>query len=310
MYAISRLGPAIISLAFLAATSPASAAVKNQATTEAQKRVTQTAQTQTAEQRQKILEEATQAIQETNSALRAIDKKNKKDALQSLERATGKLEIILARDRSLSLAPASVAVITQDVLADADLVKKMRKQAEDLLEDGRLQEARYLIRDLGSETVISVTNIPLATYPAAVKEAAKLVDQGKFDDAKRTLEVALNTLVVTNTVIPLPVATAEELLKDAEKLSSKANRTEDENKRLKSLIDDVRSELKLAQEYGYGTKKDFKNLYSQLDELESKTKGGKSESGIFSKINASISELMKKFKSGESGKKPETKKQS
>jgi hypothetical protein len=37
---------------------------------------------------------------------------------------------------------------------------------------------------LASETVISTANIPLATYPDAIKEAVRLIDQNKTEEAK------------------------------------------------------------------------------------------------------------------------------
>lgn len=43
-----------------------------------------------SEKRQAILSEATQALQETNIALKALDTGKKKEALKSLERATGR----------------------------------------------------------------------------------------------------------------------------------------------------------------------------------------------------------------------------
>lgn len=255
------------------------------------KKVEQNTQDQTAEKRKKIMQEASSAIAETQNALKALDGGKTKEALAALERSTGKLEIILAREPKLALAPTSVHAITHDVLADVPAVKSLTKEAEDLIDDGRIQEARHLIRDLASETVISVTNIPLATYPVAIKEAVRLIDDKKEEEAKRVLQTALNTLVVTNTIIPLPVARAEESLREAEKLSENKARNEDENKRLGEILNEVRSELEFAQALGYGTKRDFKNLYDELSEIEKKTEGGKSGVGFFDKIKLSITEL-------------------
>jgi len=39
--------------------------------------------------------------------------------------------------------------------------------------------------------------------------------------------------------------------------------------------------LEFAQALGYGSKKDFKNLYKQLDQIEDKTKGGKIGQRLF-----------------------------
>jgi hypothetical protein len=138
-----------------------------------------------------------------------------------------------------------------------------------------------------------VTNIPLATYPDAIKRAAKLIDEEKMDEAKKELQLALNTLVVTDTIIPLPVTTAEKYLKEAETLAEKGDRSKEENERLADLLKDARTELEFAQALGYGSKKDFKNLYKQLDQIEDKTKGGKSGSGFFDKIKGYLKDTVK-----------------
>jgi len=240
-----------------------------------------------------MMEEARSAIRETENALKALDEKNNKAALAALERTAGKLTIILAREPELALAPSDVNEVTYDILADIDAIKALRDEIEDALDDGRVQQARHLIRNLASETVISVTNIPLATYPDVIKKAVKLIDDGKIDEAKQALQIALNTLVVTDTIIPLPVAAAEKLLKDAETLAEKADRNEEESKRLADLLKEARTELEFAQALGYGSKKDFKNLYKQIEEIEDKTGGGKSGTGFFTKIKGFLKDTVK-----------------
>jgi hypothetical protein len=263
-------------------------------------------QDQMAKKRKALFEEATAAINETKNALKALDEKKAKEALAALERASGKLTIILGREPELALAPSDVTVVTYDILADIEAVKALRDEIEDALDDGRVQQARRLIRNLASETVISVTNIPLVTYPDAIKKAAKLIDEDKMDEAKKELQLALNTLVVTDTIIPLPVATAEIHLKEVETLAEKGDRSKEENKRLAGLLKDARTELEFAQALGYGSKKDFKNLYKQLDQIEDKTRGGKSGTGFFDKIKGYLKDTVKSSqKESENGKKKE-----
>jgi hypothetical protein len=237
--------------------------------------------------------DATSAIQETQAALKFLDDGKTKEALAALARATGKLDVILARDPTLELAPAAVGVVTYDVQGGIDAVNKVRKQAEDFMEAGQLQEARRLLKNLASETVISVTNIPLATYPDAIKSAVKFIDQDKRDDAKRVLQTALNTQVVTDTIIPLPVVKAQESLKNAESLAEKKDRNKDDNDRLKASMDQARSQLEFAQALGYGTKKDFDKMYAQLAEIRDKTADNKFGTGWFAKIKASIEDFLK-----------------
>jgi hypothetical protein len=250
-------------------------------------------QSTTEEKRKTLIADATSAIQETQSALKTLDEGKTSQAIAALERATGKLDLILARDPKLELAPAGVNVITYDVQGGLDAVKQVRKQAEDLIETGRLQEARRLLKNLASETVISVSNIPLATYPVAIKQAVKLIDENKVDDAKRLLQAALNTQVVVDTIVPLPVVNAQEFLKTAETLAQKKDRTKDDNDRLKSSLDHANEQLQFAQALGYGTKKDFDNMYQQLAEIREKTADNQSGTGLFAKIKASIAEFLK-----------------
>jgi hypothetical protein len=251
------------------------------------------AQEQTTEKRKALMAEATAALAETRGALKLLDSGKKKEALGALERATGKLDIILARDPGLKLAPASLSVVTVDLQGGPKAATQLRKQAEELINEGRIQEARLVLKSLASETVVTVSNIPLATYPAAIKDAVSAIDDNKIDLAKAILQMALSTQVLTETTIPLPVVSAQNSLKEAESLSEKKDRTPDENTRLKASLDKARGQLEFAQALGYGTKKDFDNLYQQLSEVEQKTANNKSGSGFFAKLKNSISDLLK-----------------
>ena len=248
-------------------------------------------QEQTADKRKLITNEAVSAISETKNALKALDNGDKDGALKALEKATGKLDLILARDPKLALAPNNVGELTYDLYADIAQVKDARHKAEMLLADGKVQDAREILDALRSETVIRVTNIPLATYPDAIKQAVKFIDDGKMDKAKETLQTALDTLVVDDHIIPLPVVAAQDELADAKKLSENKNRSADDNKKLDQILADARTHLEFAQALGYGTAQDFKDLYGELDTIKEKTTGGKSGMGFFKEIETSLSKL-------------------
>ncbi|MDC6700796.1 YfdX family protein, partial [Leclercia adecarboxylata] len=121
-----------------------------------------------------------------------------------------------------------------------------------LLEDGELQKARPIVANLASEIVIETDNLPMATYPAAIKSAARLNDSGKIEDDKATLARAMNTMVVTSVVIPLPVIRTEAAMAIAEKLAETDRRDAKQNEELRALLAYVRTEIELAQILGYG----------------------------------------------------------
>jgi hypothetical protein len=201
------------------------------------------------------------------------------------------LELIISREPGLALAPIDMSVAVQDLLAEPDTVKVILKEARDLLGDGEVQKARPLLANLSSEMVFSTINIPLATYPQAIKAVARLIDENKLNEAKSALEAALSTLVVNDVIVPLPVLRAELLLKEAEKLAEKSNRSEKDNESLSNQLSEVRKQVRLAEVLGYGQKKTYKPIYEQIDQIEKKSRGGKSGRGWFDNIKKKVSDL-------------------
>ena len=230
--------------------------------------------------RTKLIEEAVTAVQETRNAMRAIDQNKPKDAIAALERAPGKLEIVLARTPDLALAPIDVTVTTYDVLGTVQDVQRVRAVAKSAFDRGRMQEARRLMDGLASETVISITNVPLGTYPSALKQAAALLHQGKSQDAKLVLETALNTFVITSTIAPLPLARAQAAIEEGRTLMEKANRTDAESARLRSLLTRARDQLHLGQALGYATEKKVSVLLRAVEDMDRRTGGKQHSSGL------------------------------
>ncbi len=254
---------------------------------EAQAHADTKAQEKANEQRQKILKEAVSAIEETGKAFKAIDQKNKKEALASLKKATGQLEILIAREPQMVMAPFNVSVVTESILNDAKSIDDIKKEVVNLIEKDEVQRARMLLKQLASETRINVANIPLASYPAALKEAARLVDEKKFDEAKKTLGTALSTVVMTQTTIPLPVLRADYFIHQAEKLSQKNKG----DKNIKKFVEASRQDLKVAQELGYGHRSEYDKVFGQLDKIQDKVKDGKVSQDLFRDIEATIAKL-------------------
>jgi len=246
-------------------------------------------------ERQKILKEAVAALRETQNAIAALDKGDKAAALAALEKVVGKLEIVLARAPDLALAPVDVTTQTLDIYADVKSVRKAVDEAVRLLKKGRVQDARALVSGLASEIVIEVVNIPLATYPDAIKAVVPLIEQGKVKEAKAALVAALNTLVITRHIVPLPILRVEQMLQRAEVLAEKEKRSEAEQKELDGILKAARTELQFAEALGYGKEGDFKPFYEQLDRIAEKTKGGKYGKGFFDELKKALAEFRAKL---------------
>jgi len=271
---------------------PAETQNQSEATESVQPQVDKASSDKAAEKRKVITKEAVTALDETANALQALEEDKPDAALVALEKAAGKLELILARDPDLALAPVDVDVVSYDLLASRDTVKAMIEEAEDYLEDGEVQKARPVVANLASEIQLQTTNIPLATYPDAIRAVAPLIDEGKLDEAKAALEAALNTLVVITDVIPLPKLRAELLLEKAQALAETEERTDKDNEALADLLAEARNQLKMAELLGYGTKESYKPMHEQLDEIQAKSAGGKAGKGWFETIKQQLSNLI------------------
>lgn len=244
-----------------------------------------------AEKRKQLLTDAAAAIAQTQQAVKALDDKKSDVALKALADATGKLALMLSRDPSLKLAPIATDVVTMDVFAKPETIKLTLAEARKALSDNDIRTVRSLVDLLASEVQIRTTHIPLATYPAAIKAATPLIDAGKLDEARTQLQAALGTIVVTTDVIPLPKLRAENLLKGAQALTEKNNRSKEENDKLANDLKTVREQLQIAELLGYGKKRDFKPLYAQLDAIEKSAAQGSSNTGWFDKIRKQVAEV-------------------
>lgn len=284
-------------VSFVPALSPASAqeAVDAEgvaaATDAVESEVQDEAQAQTSDRRERILQEAIDALTGTKDALKALEEERIDDALDALAMTTGRLELIVAREPELMLAPTDVAVIERDILGSKEAVRRAIQRAEDALDEGQVQEARRILDGLGSEIVLSVTSLPLATYPDAIRAIAPLIDKGMIEEAKTGLQAALNTLVVTDHVLPLPVLRTDALLARAEELAAQEDRSDEDNEKLANSLSAARNQLEMAELLGYGETDDYEGLYAQIDRIEQQTEGGRSGTGFFKNIKHSMSNL-------------------
>jgi hypothetical protein len=69
------------------------------------------------------------------------------------------------------------------------------QDASRALDEKKYPAARALLHSFMSEIRVRTYNLPLATYPDALNQAARLLDQKDTEKAKTALLAALNTLV-------------------------------------------------------------------------------------------------------------------
>ena len=234
------------------------------------------------------IKQALEILAETQKAVELIAKGKNKEAEDLLAKIVGQLEVLMAKDPKLALIPVDVNYETRDLIADIPAVYAAVESAQKAMDDGYYQLARQILNDLASEIVVKTTYLPLATYPDAIKLAVSLMSQGKKDEASAVLVNALNTLLVTDSHIPLPVLRAEEYIKAA----AVAMESKDENKEKTAVnyLENADYQLKLAEALGYGKRdKEYKELADAIDVLKKAIENKEETEGKFNDLKAKIS---------------------
>jgi hypothetical protein len=243
------------------------------------------------QQTEKTLDrDATAAIEETQKAVKAIGDNKTDEALAAIEQATGKINILLARNPATGLIPVSFEVEVIDLAPlDTKTIKAHVTAAELAVSDKDYPAARALLDGLTSEIRSRTYNLPLATYPVALKDAARLLDQKNTKEAKIVLLAALNTLAVIDTVRPLPIALAQEAINEAQSL-----RDNDKNLAQK-LLATARNELDRAKELGYaGKAPEYASLDKTISDLDKQLKGNSDTASAFTKLKNMVSNFFSK----------------
>jgi hypothetical protein len=232
--------------------------------------------------------QAVAAIAATDKAMQAIAAGDKVAALAALEQATGKVNILLARNPSTALIPAAVDVTVIDAApADTAEIAKIRHAAGQAMLADDYVAARVLLDALRSEIRVRTYNLPLATYPAALTTAARLVDQQRMAEAAATLARARDTVVIIDSVTPIPLVAAQHSIAMAEAVPNR-------DQKLAALAS-ARVSLERAEALGYADAATRKALQSEIDRLESQLKGGSDIRTAIANIRQHVADAIRRF---------------
>ena len=236
--------------------------------------------------------DAMAAIGDTRKAIDAIASGDKDKAMSAIEDATGKINILLARNPATALLPVNVTVEVIDVapLDDKD-VKRLIAAAETAVALHDFPAGRLLLFNLTSELRVRTFNLPLASYPDALKQAAHLLDEGKNSDASAILQTALNTLAVVDHVTPVPLILAQAAVGTAQEIRQSDKAT------AQALLTAASNQLKRCEELGYITSDspDYKSLNKEISDLQKQLKGTADTTAPFERLKADIASLLKKL---------------
>jgi len=238
----------------------------------------------------KIIKEAVESIKLVGDVLVQLNQNKKDEAIKTLEKAIGKIEVVLSNPKAPALLPIDSRVVVQEFAGSAYDVQTAVITAEALLNKKRVQDARAIITHLVDEIDFSTINLPLATYPVALKEAAKYLHDNKVEQAKVVLAQTLSTFVNVTTVTPIGILEAQSLIAAASKIAKT-----DKNLALSHLAQ-AKEALKKSEALGYTSRSDttYKMLNDAISKVEKEIKGKNKAEKLFEDLIAKLKEFKEK----------------
>ncbi len=244
----------------------------------------------------KMTAEALTSVAETRAILYDIANGNVDEAIEKGKKLIGNFEILMEKDPSIALLPVDVDYRKNELITDLETVRSEIKLAEDAMDDGYYQLAGDILANLKSEIIISTYYIPTATYPEAIKAATIALENSDTTGAQLILFNVLNTVVIEETVLPLPVMKAEQMILEAASIDAAGHENAD---KVLNLLDHAAYQLTLAEELGYGKRdKEYEHLADLIKELKKSVKKKQDSSVKFDELK----EVVKTFKKKLTGK--------
>jgi hypothetical protein len=238
----------------------------------------------------KVVQEAVDAVALTQEVLIALDRDKKDEAIKKLEKAIGKLEVVMSNPKAPALIPLNASVVVSEFPGSAYDVENAVITSIALLQHKRVQDARLIVQGLKDEIDFVTVNLPLASYPAALKLAAKFLHEDKVAKAKTVIATALNTFVEVDVVTPIGILQAQELIDAASKVAK-----QDKELALAHLAA-AKAALKKAEALGYTSRSDttYQMLNDAITAIEKEVRGKNKAEKLFEDLIAKLKEFKEK----------------
>ncbi len=237
---------------------------------------------------EKILREAAEVYVALGEVVKLISNGKFEDALRGLESIQNKLEK-LYREEGVKYVPVRSLVyefIGVDTLDDA---VKLVEDARKALEENDLIRARDILNVLRNEIIIDTYVLPIGIFKEAVELASEFARLNDWVKALNSINMALESIKVTQTIIPRPLLEAYYLVDEASRIY------EENPDDAIEILAYARSRIELAKTLGYvRDEKAIEPILERIEKLEKDVKGKKAKKKTFEDIQKDIEEVKEK----------------
>jgi len=227
-----------------------------------------------------IVKEARTAQINLIKAMRAIAQKNYPAAQSFLKTADNQLGILLKKNPSMSEALIDTNITMSDFVGSLKGLKSNIAQAKKALEDGQVQQARAILMPLSSQLELTSEYLPLKTYPQQIKLAEKQLKAHHPKKALTTLSVTLNTVLVKQAVVSIPLLNAQTDILTAQTLYQEDPKKN--QKQVLSFLKQAKENLQLNTLLGYPG---GKQVQVELKKVTEKVTGGSKIAHLFDTLS-------------------------
>jgi ribosomal protein L22 len=236
----------------------------------------------------KASKEISDGLKNTFLATKALENKKVDEAKKLLNESIKLFETALKSEPKLGLISIAQEISLNVFEGNAKELQHYIDSTIALLRKHDTQKARAMIFPLEDEMVISTQRIPIDLYLASTKDALKLLDANKKDEALSTLIGGITLMELDTVVMPIPLMLSEDLIIEASLLDTSKK---DEAQKLLALAQD---ELKKAVLFGY-TKKhelEYQVLSKGISEIQKEIKGKNVVEKLYDKLKNSFHSLI------------------
>ena len=242
------------------------------------------------EREKKLAQEAVAALEMTQSAIRALEENRGFRAIKLLEQALGKLEALMTSNPDFKLVPVDVKVDIIDLDADWDTIQATQRSVKQFVREGKYQTARTMLENLRNELHIRIFQLPMVTYPDAIKTALALIDDNKEQEAKKVLQDALKTLVMVESSVPIPLINAELMI------SLAGDSTQTNTNAAMALLTEAQRQIQLAEALGYADRDhEYIELNRDIESIMDKVRHKEQSQSMFDSLTSRIKKFIKRI---------------
>ncbi len=237
---------------------------------------------------EKIIREAAEVYVALGEVVKLISNGKFEDALRGLESIQNKLEK-LYREEGVKYVPVRSLVYEFIGVDTLDEATKLVEDARKALEENDLIKARDILNILRNEIIIDTYVLPIGIFKEAVELASEFARLNDWVKALNSINMALESIKVTQTIIPRPLLEAYYLVEEASRIY------EEKPDDAVEILAYARSRIELAKTLGYvKDEKSIKPILERIEKLEKDVEGKKAKKKTFEDIQKDIEEVKEK----------------